>query len=256
MNNNTNFEYKQISSKFLISDSNYQRTVDIKRVKKIVAEFDVNLVNPIKVSYRDGKFYVFDGQHTLAALKLRNNNKDLLVGCKLYKGLTEQDEAKLFSQQTGISRLVETNAKFKALYISGDSEICEFKELTEKANVRMDFSRGKAINKIVACRKAFNIFKNTTSREYVEILTLIKNTWNGESESFNGEILGGTYIFYKIYKGEFDMKSFERQLSKVSPIFIIREGKLSQSSGDEKYAKQIYEIYNKKLRSNKLEYKF
>ena len=255
-NNNTNFEYKQINSKFLISDNAYQRTVDMKRVKRIVAKFNENLVNPIKVSYRDGKFYVFDGQHTLAALKLRNNNNDLLVDCKLYKGLTQQEEAELFSEQTGIARIVETNAKFKALYVAGNIEVCEFKELTEKAGIRMDFSKGKAANKIIACREAFNIYKKTTSREYVEILSMIKNTWDGSAESYNREILGGVFIFYQKYKGEFNIKIFEKQLAKVSPIFIIREGKLSLSAGNEKYAKKIYEIYNKNLRSNKLEYRF
>jgi hypothetical protein len=84
-NYNTNYEYKQINSAFILSDPDYQRTLDVNRVKRIVANFNPNLVNPIKVSLRNGKYYVFDGQHTLAALKMKNNNQNLLVECKVYR---------------------------------------------------------------------------------------------------------------------------------------------------------------------------
>lgn len=66
---NRNYEYKQVNSAFIVIDEDYQRELDQNRVKRIVANFNPDLVNPIKVSYRNGKYYVFDGQHTLAALK-------------------------------------------------------------------------------------------------------------------------------------------------------------------------------------------
>ena len=104
-------EYSQINSKSIISEPSYQRMVDFSRVKKIVSNFNPNLVNPIKVSFRDGKYYVFDGQHTLKALVAKNNNRDLMVECKVYYGMTLEDEAKLFAEQNGISRTVESAQK-------------------------------------------------------------------------------------------------------------------------------------------------
>ena len=112
---NRNYEYKQVNSAFIVIDEDYQRELDQNRVKRIVANFNPDLVNPIKVSYRNGKYYVFDGQHTLAALKMRNGGKDLMVECKIYRGLSEADEAILFSEQNGISRQVATNAKLKSV---------------------------------------------------------------------------------------------------------------------------------------------
>ena len=85
-----------INSKFLeVPRSYYQRHLNASRVKRIAAEFDERIANAPKVSYRDGHYYVFDGQHTIAARKLLNNNSDLNIVCKVYSGLTEQEEALL-----------------------------------------------------------------------------------------------------------------------------------------------------------------
>lgn len=255
-NNTTNFEYKQINSKYILSDMAYQRAIDINRVRRIIAQFNPNLVNPIKVSFRDKKYFVFDGQHTLSALKLKNSSDDLMVNCKVYFGLSQQDEAMLFAEQNGISRTVDSTAKFKALYAARDIDICEFYELTKRAGLKMDFTKGKAENKIVACTKAFKIFKSVSASEYIEILSMIKNAWNGISESFNTEILGGTYLFCRTYKGQFNPQLFSRQLSKVNPNVIVREGKVVNDGGDTRFARQMLFAYNKKTRGSRLSDEF
>ena len=110
-----------INSKFLeVPRSYYQRTLNANRVKRIAAEFDERIANAPKVSYRDGHYYVFDGQHTIAARKLLNNNCDLNIVCKVYSGLTEQQEAMLFAQQTGISAPLTAGAKLRAKIHGGD----------------------------------------------------------------------------------------------------------------------------------------
>lgn len=256
-NNNINFEYRQIHSSVILSDPSYQRPLDMARVQKIVAHFREDLLNPVKVSRRDGKYYVFDGQHTLAALKARNNGCDLTVDCKVYKGLTREREAELFSLQNGISRSVQTICKLKALYTAGDPDVKEFYDFTNYSGVRMDFTKGKAAGKIIAVAKAYKIYNEVPSKDYTEILMLIRETWDGVPDSFSTEILGGVALFYKLYKHEFNHRTFVNQLSKISPKIIIREGRaLSDKKSDAKFAKQILDFYNYKLRSNRLENKF
>ena len=43
----------------------YQRELSIPNIERMSAEFTEWIANPPKVSYRDGHYYVFDGQHTL-----------------------------------------------------------------------------------------------------------------------------------------------------------------------------------------------
>ena len=57
----------------------YQRNLDPDRANRIAENFDPRLLNDPKVSERDGHFYVFDGQHTIEALRILNGNKELSI---------------------------------------------------------------------------------------------------------------------------------------------------------------------------------
>ena len=103
MYENVRTQIQMVNSRNMVVDYDYQRPLDPIRVKKIAGHFNPCLVNEVKVSYRDGKYYIFDGQHTTAALRLRNAG-DLDISCKVFYGLTREDEAKLFSQQNGEPR--------------------------------------------------------------------------------------------------------------------------------------------------------
>ena len=70
-----------LNSKDLISNQPYQRDVDQKRVSYIVTNYDPHKFGIIKVSYRDGKYYVYDGQHRIASFKVLNGDQDGVVKC-------------------------------------------------------------------------------------------------------------------------------------------------------------------------------
>ena len=97
------YEEKVINSAFLEIPAEYQRKLNIPNVEKMSAEFTELIANPPKVSYRDGHYFVFDGQHTIVTRRAMNGGQDLPIICKVYEGLTEEEEAMLFSRQTGVS---------------------------------------------------------------------------------------------------------------------------------------------------------
>lgn len=217
------------------------------------------MVNPIKVSKRDnGFYYVFDGQHTINALKKLNNDKNVSVECKVYefKGMSDDQrrkiEAALFSEQNGFSSAVLTIDKLKAKYISGDKDIIKFKNLTESTGLTMDFTRANIKGKINCCAEAFKAFKQLPTNLYVEMLTAIRDTWGGERESLKAEIIGGTALLYSEYGSQINPKTFAKQLSKVSPRIIIRNANISTESGKKKYADEILKVYNKGLKTKRL----
>lgn len=251
-NSNTSSEYKQLNSKFIVADNEYQRVIDARRVNKIVSNFNADLVNPLKVSHRDGKYYVFDGQHTLATLKAKNGGKDLMVDCKVYEGLTKVEEAKLFTEQNGISRTVKSTAKFRALQFMGDVDICEMVTLTAAAGFCVDFKDNPAGNHIVAVTKLFKMFKNLSGAEFTDALSIIREAWGGVKESVCTEMLGGMYLFYRTYKGRFKRDKLVERLAAVSPKVLVREGKAFSSGGDLRFARQILAVYNKNTSTGRL----
>ena len=62
-------------------DHGYQRPIRSK-IKRMVREWDYNLCDVILVSYRDGKFYVVDGQHRVEAARQK--------GVEMLKNIVER----------------------------------------------------------------------------------------------------------------------------------------------------------------------
>ena len=89
------------SSKLIYPRELYQRGIQRKRVELIARDFNEYTANEPKVSFRNGRYYVTDGQHTIEARILRNGGKDLPILCKVYTGLTMQQEALFFAEQNG-----------------------------------------------------------------------------------------------------------------------------------------------------------
>lgn len=238
-------EYKRINTKYLFVDDLYQRRLDTHRVNKIVQNFNPNLVNSIKVSFRDGKYWVIDGHHTMAALIAKNGGKDLLVDCLVFYGMTWIDEVSLFLEQNGAyARTVSINDRLRAMNNAGDPSVSKMVKLTEKSGLVISFNGHKGNNRIVALSTLTKVFANLTEEEYSEYLSLLKKTWGGSQESLSREILQGMYVFYKTYSGKFSPKAFVNRLQKVSPYAIIRDGRVSASPGASKYARQILGYYN------------
>ena len=91
------------SSKLIYPREIYQRGVERKRVELIARDFNEYIVNEPKVSFRNGRYYVMDGQHTIEGCILLNGGEDRPILCKVYTGLTMEQEALLFAEQNGHS---------------------------------------------------------------------------------------------------------------------------------------------------------
>src|SRR3974390_904680 len=76
-----------------------QRDLNPARVAKLAAAFDPELMDAPTVNHRGDLYYLIDGQHRIAALKLwmPSWEKDgQQVQCWMYEGLSEAEEAERF----------------------------------------------------------------------------------------------------------------------------------------------------------------
>lgn len=253
---NVTWEYQKLSTKDLTIDTLYQRDLDKKRVGKIVREYDPCLSNIVKVSYRDRRYYIFDGQHTVAAEKLiHGKGTDVIVDCKVFHGLTRLDEMELFVQQNGVSSAVRANDKYKALFNLGDKDVVGMVRAAELAGIRIDFRSSVAPNKVVALSTLMKSYLKLDRTAFIEMLSCLRESWDGISESFTGEILKGMALFFQTYYGDFNVKELSKSLSRTSPSAIVREAKgygVSHQNATY-YARIILREYNKRRRSKILE---
>lgn len=255
----TNLPYEEItlSTRVLeVPRKTYQRPLNAVRVRQIASEFNERIANEPKVSYRDGHYYVFDGQHTIAARLYRNGGKDLLIRCKAYYDLTEHEEALLFAQQTGTSAKLTAGAEMRANIFGGEPEATAFLLATEAAGVHLDYSQSHRSRHISCIKTAFSEFRRVGAEIYTEALKIIVEAWNGSPDSLRAELVQGMTRFVEVYRDEYDRKRLISRLRKVDPIVIYREGRaIGNMPSYKKYLYQILSVYNGFSRKNALELK-
>ena len=151
------FEFKWLRPSQTSIDPLYQRQLDQRRVDQIIKEYDGDLHNEPKVSYRDGKYWVFNGQHSIAAWRGIHNGEDMPVYCKVFKGMTWLEECEAFMKQNGLSKDPTTNEKLRAAFNSKDPAVVDMVEKAKLCGFNVDFSLNKTPTRIVATNRVYMI---------------------------------------------------------------------------------------------------
>lgn len=253
------YEEKVIhSAKLVIPRDLYQRGLENRRVREIAANFDECIANEPKVSARDGKYFVFDGQHTIAARKMRNGGQDLLILCKVYSDLTAEDEAMLFAQQTGFAAKVYPGAKIRALVFAGDPDATAFLDATESAGLSISFNQSRGQNRIGCVSTAYDAFLSVGADIYLEALRIIAAAWDGHKDSLRAETIQGVTEFVKLYHNEYDPKRLVSRCRRCDPMHICRSVKAAGDSlpAPQKHIFEVWKIYNGTSKANALPLKF
>ncbi len=236
----------------------YQRPFSPHRAEKIADSFDERIANEPKVSYRDGHYYVFDGQHTIAARVKNNGGKPLPIKCKVFYGMSETDEAMLFARQTGISARLTQGERMRALICAKDEDALAFKAATEEVGLTLDYAQARGDHRLSCIGTAFKEFRRVGAAVYKEALQSIVDAWNGDPHSLRGEIILGVIGFVELYHDEYSRTRLVNQLERIDPLTIYRQGREANISGSkaERYMLQVYNVYNGTSKKNALPLKF
>lgn len=116
----------------LLELDDYQREPNLLRVQKIADTFNVKRLEVKAVNYRDGKFYLIDGQHTMLALKKLGIAH---MECKVFLDMTKDEEASLFADQNINRQPVQDKAIFNANLIAGREPAVTIKRVCDHHNV-------------------------------------------------------------------------------------------------------------------------
>lgn len=127
------------SSKLIYPREIYQRGVERKRVELIARDFNEYIVNEPKVSFRNGRYYVMDGQHTIEGCILLNGGEDRPILCKVYTGLTMEQETLLFAEQNGHAAPLSAGIKLRAKVVGGDAPSKAFVAATNRVGLSLNY---------------------------------------------------------------------------------------------------------------------
>ena len=240
-----NIHFEQIAIKYLVSNQDYQRNVSEFHVKRAVENFDPYQVNPVKVSRRDGRNYVFNGQHTIEIIAEVTGSRDTLVWCMVYDDLEYKHEADIFANQQKFVKALKPYEIYVANIEAENPEQLTIKALVESYNMRI--TPTQCVGGICAISTLEYIFKNYGYHVLDNTLRLCIATWEGDVKSFSSNILKGIAKLLVAYGTKIDENVFKEKLGACS-IREISRSAAERSNGSLGYAEAIVTFYNKRSR--------
>ena len=125
-----------------------------------------------------------------------------ILTCKVFIGLSQKDEAKLFSKQNEFRRSITAFAQFRAEVVAEMEPAISIKNLCDKYHIEIKQARGMVpANTITSVRKLYNIVNKFGIKGLdFTLQTIIELGWNKMEAGMNEKVLS-IYVAYLYCKG-------------------------------------------------------
>ena len=226
------FAYQMVNSALLIPCAEYQHVLHVEKVAHIAENFSEYVANEPKVSFRDGRFYIFDGQNTVEARRTCNGGKNVTIRCKVFYGLAKEDEATLFAIQTSNATCLTAGERLRANLVAENPDALYFVGITSNADVEFAYDGIRVPWKIYCIETAYELYK-----QYGE-------AWKGNVDSSLAGVIRGVARFISVYEGEYSRERLVQQLARTHPKTITQLAQKDTGSSANRHMRQILRIYN------------
>ena len=120
------------------------------------SEFNPEVMGYIVVSHRDGWFYVVDGQHRKAAAEVFLRDSSQQIQCRIFTGLTSEDEAELFLKLNDQKRQ-SPMSKYKTSLTAGRATECDVERICRSLDLRIGLD--KSCEEISCITAILNVYR-------------------------------------------------------------------------------------------------
>ncbi len=239
--------FELIPIKDLVSNQDYQRNLSISHMEKAAENFDLNQINPVKVSRRDGINYVFNGQHTIEIVAMVSGSRETPVWCMVYDELEYKNEANIFANQQKYVKPLLPYEIFMANLEAGSHQQLLIRDLVESFNLTIGPSKAPGV--ICAISSLETIYTKYGYQTLSRTLRLVIATWEGDCNSLSANILKAVAKLINTFRDKLDDEVFKEKLGTVSLKLLTRTAKERQS-GTLGYCEAMLIIYNGKKKFN------
>lgn len=228
---------------------NSQRVFQKSQAEKYAADFDVDKFGILVVNFRDGIYWVLDGQHRLAAYKIWIAPGDPgSVDCEVYENLTDAECADIFLGRDD-RRRISTYEKFLVACTAERSRETDVRRIVEASGLKI--SRDKSDNCVGAVGALCKVYDAAGGSVLGQAVRTIRDAWGGDAESFDTLIIQALGMVFNRYNGRTNERELVKRLADVKQgvTQIIRKAETVRArTGNDKVqciAHTIIEIYNK-----------
>lgn len=206
-----------------------QRELRPAWVAKLAAEFSPEQMGAPVVSHRGDWYYLIDGAHRIAALKLFLGDwEGQQAQCWTYDGLTEAQEAELFLKLND-TLTVRSFDKFKVAVQAGRTTEADIDRIVRAAGLRI--SQDRSSGGISATGTLVRVYARGPA-VLARVLRIIRDAY-GEP-GLEGPVIDGIGLLCQRYDGQLDEHNAIERLSSahggVSGL-LSRAGQLRQNTG-------------------------
>lgn len=239
-------KYELIPINELICDQKYQRELSKKQVNRTSKNFDTYQINPVKVSRRDGKNYVINGQHTMEIIAKISNSRETPVWCMIYDEMDYTTEANVFAEQMKYVRSLTPYDVFTAKIEANDNQSLMIKSIAESFDLKI--SNEARPGNVCAVKALVDIYDRLGSDILTRTLRVCVKTWDGDPRSLTSNMLKGLATLFGACDDKIKDNIFVEKLGEESLKELIRLAK-DRGSGFMGFAEALLIYYNKKSRS-------
>jgi len=240
-----NVHFEQIPIKNLVSNQEYQRPLSQAQVENAIKDFDLNQINPVKVSRRNGINYVFNGQHTIEIVAAVSGSRETPVWCMIYDSLEYRNEADIFANQMKHVRPLKPYEVFMANIEAGNQQQLIIKDLVESYSLAIGPVKGYGI--ICAVATLERIYKKHGYHVLDRTLRLCVGTWEGDIDSLTGNVLTGVARMVVAFGDQMKDDTFKEKVGAASLRQLTRTAK-ERGNGSLGYAEAMLIEYNRKCK--------
>lgn len=189
-----------------------QRDLREYRVDELVAEFDIDRLGMPTLNYRDGKFYIVDGQHRVNALRkaLGEGWEPFTIPCVVYRGLDVQEEAEMFLRLNNVLN-VKFNDRYKVAIVAGRPDELGVKKAVEAQGLHVGSHGAQTPGSVRCIGTLMRVYKRAGPEVLGRSLRIIRDAFG--DIGFDAVVVDGMGHFCQRYAGKLDEQHTKARLS-------------------------------------------
>jgi len=213
----------------------------------IAANMDLDALGYPIVNWRDGVYWLLDGQHRIYALRQCGFEHDV-VDCEVYENLSDAKMAAIFLGRDR-RRAISPYDKFHIACTAGFTREVEIRRSVTAQGVKI--SRAKQDNCVSAVGALIRVYDLAGTHVLEQTTRAIRDGFAGDSNAFDGDVIKGVGMWFHRYNGQTNEKMLATKLDAVphGVSFLIRRAEaLHERTGNQRpqcVAAALVEIYNK-----------
>lgn len=184
-----------------------QREFSQAHAEKFAADFDLEALGYPVVNKRGGHYYIVDGQHRIAALKLIGW-EDQKIQCECYDGLSEKEEAELFLRRDERRAIAGFDKYHIALTAERDIETDI--DRTVRAN-GLVVSKQKVDGRIMAVGTLRRVYTRSGPEVLGRCLRIIRDAYG--DPGFEAAVIDGIALVCARYTDDLDDEVVTKRLA-------------------------------------------